>query len=489
MNASSDGPQSVTAGAKVALETAQAAFEQAYPAYCSTSSLDQLRSREYGRLDEQGQVYLDYTGGSLYSESQVIEHLELLRTGVFGNPHSTSPASDAATRLVEGARRYVLEYFNAPPEEYVAVFTSNATGAIKLVGESYPFGPGDRYLLTFDNHNSINGIREFARAKRAEVSYVPVIPPELRLDAERLERHLRQAKPGGNNLFAYPAQSNFSGVQHSLDWIGKAQAMGWDVLVDCAAYAPTNPMDLGKWRPDYVPLSFYKIFGYPTGIGCLLARKAALAQLERPWFAGGTITMASVQAEAHHLAEGEAAFEEGTVNYLGLPAVEIGLRHVAAIGIENIHQRVASLTGWLLDNLLTLRHANGTRLVSVYGPTDLRMRGGTVTVNFYDPSGALIDHRRIEYLANQARISLRTGCFCNPGAGEVAHGLTKEDMDKAFKSEERMTFEQFLSILERSDGKSAGAVRVSTGLVSNFADVYRFWAFARSLLNKRAESV
>ncbi len=92
MNGSPDESQSVTAGSEVALETARAAFEQTYPAYRSTSSLDQLRSREYGRLDEQGQVYLDYTGGSLYSESQVIEHLELLRTGVFGNPHSTSPA-------------------------------------------------------------------------------------------------------------------------------------------------------------------------------------------------------------------------------------------------------------------------------------------------------------------------------------------------------------------------------------------------------------
>ncbi len=446
--------------------------------------LDELRAREYGRLDEQDQVYLDYTGGGLYSDSQLREHMALLSGGVFGNPHSTNPASAAATRLVESARSYVLEFFNAAPQEYVAIFTPNATGAIKLVGEAYPFEPGDNYLLTFDNHNSVNGIREFARRKGAEVTYIPVIPPELRVDSDRLIAYLDQAQPGRHNLFAYPAQSNFSGVQHSLDWIAQAQAKGWDVLVDCAAFVPTNRLDLSRWRADFVTLSFYKIFGYPTGVGCLLARKAALAKLSRPWFAGGTITIASVQAEGHHLAEGQAAFEEGTVNYLSLPAVEIGLRHIAAIGVDTIHERVACLTGWLLENLLALRHSNGAPLIRVYGPTDMHTRGGTVTINFYDPKGTLIDHRRIEHLANQVNISLRTGCFCNPGAGEVAHGLTKEDMEKAFKSEERMIFEQFLSVIERSDGKSAGAVRISLGIVSNFADVHQFLLFAQSFLDK-----
>ena len=105
---------------------------------------------------------------------------------------------------------------------------------------------------------------------------------------------------------------------------------------------------------------------------------------------------------------------------------------------------------------------------------------------FYDPQGVLIDHRRIDDLAGRAKISLRTGCFCNPGAGEMAHGLTEEDMAMAFQDSERMTFEQFLSALEDRDGKSAGAVRISMGLASNFADVYKFMDFARSLIDETA---
>ncbi|MEE8465622.1 MAG: aminotransferase class V-fold PLP-dependent enzyme [Dehalococcoidia bacterium] len=472
-----------------AFDSAFRAFSKSNPVFETTRMLDELRRTDYGRLDRLGQVFLDYTGGGLYADSQIRDLTDLLDGGIFGNPHSDSPASSATTALVDRARAAVLEYFNAPPDEYVAIFTSNATGAIKLVGEAYPFQSGDRYLLAFDNHNSINGVREFARARGADVTYVPVVPPDLRLDEAQLIAQLDQPNEGGHNLFAYPAQSNFSGVQHPMEWTSYARERGWDVLLDCAAFAPTNRLDLSGVLPDFVPLSFYKMFGYPTGVGCLLARKTALAKLVRPWFAGGTITIASVQAQKHFLAEGEQAFEEGTLNYLNIPAVEIGLKHIQSIGIDKIHDRVMCLTSWLLENLLGLRHSSGAPVIRVYGPTTMEARGGTLTINFYDPKEALIDHRRIDNLAGRAGISLRTGCFCNPGAGEMAHGLTEEDMAAAFKDGERMTFEQFLSVLEDRDGKSAGAVRVSMGLATNFADVYQFLAFARSFIDQTAGEV
>jgi len=106
----------------------------------------------------------------------------------------------------------VLQFFNAAPEEYLAIFTPNATGALRLVGEAYPFHRGDRFLLTFDNHNSVNGIREFARARGAETTYVPSDTPELRVDETLLPRYLTETPGDHHNLFAYPSQSNFSGV-------------------------------------------------------------------------------------------------------------------------------------------------------------------------------------------------------------------------------------------------------------------------------------
>src|SRR5215471_8080278 len=342
---------------------AEAAFRQANLSFESTSRLDELRATEYSRLDKLGQIYLDYTGGGLYAECQLREHMELLQHNVFGNPHSLNPTSQAMTALVERARARILEFFQASPREYTVIFTANATNALKLIGEAYPFRPGVQYLMLFDNHNSVNGIREFARAKGATFTYMPLTAPELRVEESYLLAFLDHNNAETDNLFAYPAQSNFTGVQHSLEWIAEAQARGWDVLVDCAALVPSNRLDLSRWHPDFVPISFYKMFGYPTGVGCLLARKATLAKLRRPWFAGGTIWGISVQGDGYVMLEGGEAFEDGTVNYLALPAVEMGLKHLQGIGMETIHERVCCLTRWLLETLLSLRHSNGQALV------------------------------------------------------------------------------------------------------------------------------
>jgi molybdenum cofactor sulfurtransferase len=332
---------------------------------------EELRRSEYARLDAGGHVYLDYTGAGLYADSQLAEHLELLRASVFGNPHSVNPTSSAMTELVERAREAVLRFFGASPDEYVAIFTPNATGALRLVGEAYPFHPGDRFLLTFDNHNSVNGIREFARARGAETTYVPSEASDLRVDEQLLPRYLTEVGGEHHNLFAYPAQSNFSGVQHPLEWIEQAHAHGWGVLLDAAAYVPTNRLDLDRWQPDFVALSFYKMFGWPSGGGCLLARREALAKLERPWFSGGTIVAAFVQREWYQSAPGAAHFEDGTVNFLNLPAVEIGLRFLGRLGIDAIHARVQALAARLLERLDSLRHSNDAPAATIYGPREL----------------------------------------------------------------------------------------------------------------------
>ena len=453
---------------------AEAAFLAANPSFRETAVLDELRASEYGRLDARGEVYLDYTGGSLYAASQLEEHLGQLRDAVYGNPHSVNPTSSAATVLVEQARAAVLRFFNAPESEYACIFTANATGALRLVGEAYPFGPQDAFLATFDNHNSVNGIREFARAKGARTAYVPLEAPDLRVADGLLERYLDDCAADGHNLFAYPAQSNFSGVKHPLEWIAPAQERGWDVIVDSAAFVPTNRLDLSVWKPDFVPISFYKMFGYPTGLGALIARRRSLARLQRPWFSGGTVVAANIQGEMVVPLSGHALFEDGTVNYLGIPAIEIGLRHIERIGIDTISRRVEGLGTWMLEALQRLRHSDGSPATRVYGPTTWDRRGGTIAFNFLHPDGRVIDERFVDHVAAAHSISVRTGCFCNSGAGETAFSISKDTLIGA-EFADGMILDDYIKLVGMPTG---GAVRVSLGLATNFADVYRFMAFA-----------
>jgi selenocysteine lyase/cysteine desulfurase len=438
---------------------------------------DALRAKEFSRLDESRHVYLDYTGSGLYSASQLRNHEAYLRDRVFGNPHSESPASTTATELVEQARRKVLEFFKADPDEHKVIFTANASTALKLVGEAYPFDGGSRLVMLEDNHNSVQGIRLYAEAKGAEVSFLE-LDGDLRMAADQ-----RIPTGGaGASLFAFPAQSNFSGVKHPLSLVAEAKERGFDVVLDAAAFVPTSSLELDAVRPDFTCISFYKMLGFPPGVGALIATNEALARLRRPWFAGGTVEYVSVQGRTHRLRVGAEAFEDGTLNFLGIMAISPGLAFLREVGMDRITARVEGLTRRLLEILTGLRHANGNPAVELYGPETVQDRGGTVAFNILDSSGGVVPYGAVERGASQHNISLRGGCFCNPGAAEAAFGLPVGESVRCFEGLPHGAF-SLKDLAECLDHKFAvGALRASVGIATNETDLDRLEAFLREFV-------
>lgn len=453
-------------------------FLKDFPAYKETFLLDKLRKTEYKRLDKQHQVYLDYTGGNLYAESQLKKHLALLKERTLGNPHSTNPTSQLSTQLCDDTRSYVLNYFNAT-EDYICVFTSNASAALKIVGESYPFNEESFLLLSLDNHNSVNGIREFAKSKGAKYCYTPLQATDLKLNEAELINNLNLHSANKNKLFAYPAQSNVSGTKHPLKYVQLAQEKGWDVLLDVAAFVPSNKLDLSEIKPDFVSMSFYKIFGYPTGLGCLLIKKNKFRKLVKPWYAGGTISLSAATYDGHYLMPNHERFEDGTINYLDIPAIKIGLEYISRINIDTISKRIQTLINWLLVNLSELKHNNGQPLLHIFGSQDISDRGGTLVMNFYDAEGRLFPFSKIESEANKRLISIRTGCFCNPGIDETNNCITLNELESYFGTHTNGNYFEMIQFT----GKMRGSVRISLGLASNFNDVLAFYKFSKSFLN------
>jgi selenocysteine lyase/cysteine desulfurase len=118
------------------------------------------------------------------------------------------------------------------------------------------------------------------------------------------------------------------------------------------------------------------------------------------------------------------------------------------------------------------------------GRSDLRARdfdrrGATIAFNFLHPDGRIVDERYVERVARERDISLRTGCFCNPGAGEVVFTISRETLVGG-EFGEGMTLDGYVRELGLPSG---GAVRASLGLVSDFADVERFVTFAREFVD------
>jgi selenocysteine lyase/cysteine desulfurase len=372
---------------------------------------------------------------------------------------------------MERARQAILAFVGAAPDEYVAIVTPNATGACRLVGESFPFGPQRAFALTADNHNSVNGLREYARSRSAPVVTLP-LDQELRLVDAAASLSGRRAAPG---LLAFPLQSNFSGVRHPMSLVESAQRAGWRVLLDAASFVPTADLLLDAVHPDFVALSVYKIAGYPTGVGALVARRDALAELERPWFAGGTVQWVSVQHHRHRFEPDAAGFEDGTPPYLACGAVAPALDVIRGVNRDRLARHLGELTGDLLAGLLALRHPGGTPLVRLHGPNGPAGRGATVAISLRDGRERVIPYWDIEEAARARGIAVRGGCFCNPGCAETAFRFPRDESARCLDAlGADFTIPRYAACLGH---RAVGAIRISLGLGSLRRDVARVLGF------------
>lgn len=439
------------------------AFEHAHEA--DDRYYEGWRQRELSRIERAHLTYVDYTGAAPLPESLVQNDGARLASQILGNPHSQSGASLAATADVDAARAAILHFLNADPDEYTVVLTSNATAACRLVGESFPFGAGSVFALAQDNHNSVNGIREYAQARGAAVHVVP-IDQSMRLgDATSYLENKRSAP----SLFAFPAQSNFSGVRHPLGLLREASERGWRTLLDAAAFLPTADLDLRKYHPDFVCLSLYKIAGYPTGVGALVARSEALAELRRPAFSGGTVQWVTVAGARHRLASGAEGFEDGTLPFLALGAVAPALAVARAAERERLGRHLRALTMRFLDGLAAASHDGGAPRAIIYGPRDVTDRGSTIAFNLLDNRGAVVPHWEVEHRARDNNIALRAGCFCNPGCSEQAFAFEGPSVERCLDHlGEQFTVPGFGACMGEG---AVGALRVSFGLGSLHRDV------------------
>ena len=291
----------------------------------------------------------------------------------------------------------------------------------------------------------------------------PVTEKELCFKSHDLHKQLRH-RTGRHGLFVYPAQSNLSGIKHSLGWIVEAQQYGWNVCLDASTILPTSALDLDIHQPDLVIGSFHHMIGYPSGMGFLLVRRESFCVQASP-------SGESVQFLRNKPAdEGEHCHimcpADNTMNLLQFAALDLGLLQLEHIGFTAIQRRVRSLAQWLLQRLRTLKHKDGHQpgsLVRVYGSHAAKDRGSIVSFNVLDPSGTIVHPDIVHKLAARCNIQLSVGNFHNLGLGNL---LDRQQNEKPIND---------CSVFE---GVSRfAAVRVSLGAVSNFADVYKLVQF------------
>ncbi|KAL3734047.1 hypothetical protein ACJRO7_023404 [Eucalyptus globulus] len=458
-------------------------------------SVDQIRASEFNRLD--GLVYLDHAGATLYSELQMEAVFRQLTTNVYGNPHSQSDSSIATADIVREARQQVLEFFNASPKSYRCIFTSGATAALKLVGEAFPWSDQSCFMYTMENHNSVLGIREYALEKGAAACAVDIEDNvhdgrcPVKISQHPLKRRFfTDDEPAGAaySLFAMPSECNFSGVRFNLDLVSIIKEDServledshfhrgkWMVLIDAAKGCATRKLDLSKCPADFVVLSFYKLFGYPTGLGALIVHETAAKLLRKTYFSGGTVAASMADVDFVKRREGiEESLENGTLSFLSISSIQHGFKVLNSLTMEAISRHTASLAAYLRKTLSNLRHRNEDYVCILYGGQNAVDMGPTVSFNLKRPDGSWYGYREVEKLASLSGIQLRTGCFCNPGA--CAKYLSLSHQDLLSNVEVGHVCWDDNDVLH---GKPTGAVRVSFGYMSTYEDAKKFIDFIK----------
>lgn len=251
-------------------------------------------------------------------------------------------------------------------------------------------------------------------------------------------------------------------------------------LFDAAALASTAPLDLSDaaTAPDFVALSFYKIFGFPN-IGALIVRKDSAHVLEsRKFFGGGTVDMVIAINDNWHAKKDVSIhdrLEDGTLPFHSIFALDHAMNvHERLYGpnpMKFISHHTAQLGRQLYDALYTLKHSNGTPLCRIYKDAnaiygDPSVQGATVAFNVQNSDRSLVGYEDVEEAADDLNIFVRSGSLCNPGGVATYLDWSPAEMKAAYAAGHRCSNPTQVVL-----GKPTGVVRVSLGAMSTSSDI------------------
>lgn len=453
-----------------------------------------------------GRVYLDYAGAALYSKVQAQAVNALLLENFFCNPHTDHATGEA----IEQVREQVLEMFGTSSSTHTLAFTSGSTQALSLIGESFAWSSGGCFVYAQENHTSTVGLRQLAQRAGTPTGFFDLddlsslhdgLSAVSPLAGSSAAWPASGAVPAGYNLLAIPGESNFSGVRADLSCIESLRRgpMRWRVLLDSAKLACCpGALDLGACPADFAVVSFYKIFGLPTGLGALIVRHDAVPLLAphatcggasnsggAAYFAGGGV--ASVSATSNFVVPRPNLsewFERGTCNFqaiLSLPSQITAHRQLGPDIVRHRHAQAVCHEAYL--RMQKLRHANGRPLCAVFGRHEDShwhvKQGPTIACVLHYADGTPVSYALVGTMASDRGILLRTGCHCNAGACQRYLGITDEDIRHFFSSGKVCGDD--LGII---DGRATGVIRVSFGLYSTLADVHAWLQLLEEFVNE-----
>ena len=310
--------------------------------------------------------------------------------------------AEEATEMFEASRETVASFLGAKTDEIV--FTKSATESLNLLAYAFSNAePGSQFAISsehsivvseMEHHANLIPWQQLAKRSGAELKWFGVTS-DGRLDESNIDSLITSK----TKIVAITQQSNVLGTINNLERIiEKAHKVGAIVIVDACQSVPHLPVDVTTLGADFLAFSGHKILG-PTGVGVLWGRYELLNDLP-PFLFGGSMIENVTMTDATW-AEAPRKFEAGVPNMAQVIGLAAGIKYLQSIGLDAVHEHETALTGYLLKEL------NQIPGIAVVGPTDISLRGGTVSFTL----DGVHPHDLGQYL-DSAGIAVRTGHHC-----------------------------------------------------------------------------
>ena len=310
--------------------------------------------------------------------------------------------AEEATEMFEASRETVASFLGAKTEEIV--FTKSATESLNLLAYAFSNAePGSQFAVSsehsivvseMEHHANLIPWQQLAKRSGADLKWFGVTSDGC-LDESNIDSLISSK----TKIVAITQQSNVLGTINNLDRIiKKAHDVGAIVIVDACQSVPHIPVDVTKLGADFLAFSGHKVLG-PTGVGVLWGRYELLDNLP-PFLFGGSMIENVTMTDATW-AEAPRKFEAGVPNMAQVVGLAAAIRYLQDIGLEEVHKHEKALTGYLLNEL------NQIPGIAIVGPTDISLRGGTVSFTL----DGIHPHDLGQYL-DSAGIAVRTGHHC-----------------------------------------------------------------------------
>lgn len=342
-------------------------------------------------------AYLD-SSATTQKPTHVIDAISEYYRTINSNVHrGAHTLAEEATNAYEGARAKVASFIGAASPSEV-VFTRGTTSSINMIAYGWGLNrlrEGDRVILTvMEHHANIVPWQLIAKHTGAELIYLE-LNDAYQVDLSALD----EVMDSRVKIVSVSGMSNVTGaIGPVADLVAAAHAVGAVVIVDAAQSVPHLPTDVSKIDADFLAFSAHKMLG-PTGIGALWGRREILEEME-PAEGGGEM-IADVQLHESRWAPIPHKFEAGTPPIAQAVGFGTAIDYLEKLGMEAVRQHEIDITQYALDRLSDVPD------LTVVGPADVELRGGTVSFELGD-----IHPHDVATILDQEGVAIRAGHHC-----------------------------------------------------------------------------